>query len=244
MDFAMPKPPVQRQAARPTIAEPQAPAGQNAYDQQLEQGFRDAGGANGWYQTIVRRGQQHGNVAKRDADLAARREVYFQQAYADKIRENQVNNYNNFDVDKYVRGESDQYRRNMAKNVMEGQKNVRGDANSRGMLHSGRRQMAEAQVGSQANMDFNKYQQDLVKNTLAQKQQLAMDPLKGIANASSDDLRRQMEMQQMQQQLQGQQSQIQSGAIGMIGEGVGKYYGSKTGTPPGSASDQNIGGAR
>ncbi len=189
-------------------------------------------------------GMSYKDSAALDSRLADYKNNIYQQHYADAIRKNQVDNYNNFDVDRYVKGESDVARRNMARNVMDSQKTVRGNANANGMLFSGHRQMGEAQVGQQANLDFQKYQQDLVKNAMAQKQQLAIDPLKGQAGASAADLQRQLQIQQMQQGQNQQQAQLAGAGLGLIGSGVGSYYGSKTPgktTPTTDASTYNDG---
>ncbi len=171
------------------------------------------------------------SVRKGRVSYATARENSLQNFYKDRLKQNQIQNYNNFDVDKYVKGESDVARRNMARNVMDSQKTIKGNANSSGMLFSGRRQMGEALVGQQANLDFQKYQQDLIGNTLKQKQQLAADPLQGIANQSSADLARSLQMQQIQSGLQQQTGQLMNSGIGLIGSGLGSYYGNKNAAP-------------
>lgn len=155
------------------------------------------------------------------------KEQYLQNWYRDKIKQNQVNAYNAFDPDKYIKSNADIYRRNLADQVVGAKKQVRGNENSRGMLFSGRRQNEEGQVGIQADQNFQQYQQQLVQDALQKKQQLAADPLQGIAGGSAADLQRALQSQQMQQQLQGQQSQFIGSGLGLIGQGIGSYYGSK-----------------
>lgn len=155
------------------------------------------------------------------------RENSLQNYYRNQLKQNATNNYNNFNVDDYVHGETGAARRNMANNVMNSQKTIRGNANSAGMLFSGRRQMGEAMVGQQANQDFQKYQQDLVQDALSKKQQLAQSVTNPIAAQNSADLGRQLQQQQMAAAANQQQSQLAGAGLGLIGQGVGGYYGNQ-----------------
>ncbi len=232
-----------RMPGAPITYQPVAQTGTSQFDRDLDQKWQNS------RNSYVSKHSGSGGLDRMSSDqldhtLAAQKEKMYQSNYAQQIKKNQIDNYNNFDVDRYVRGESDVARRNMARNVMDSQRTIRGDANASGMLFSGHRQAAEAGVGQQANMDFQKYQQDLVKNAMDQKQQLAMNPLKGMAGASAADLQRQMQVQQMQQGLQGQQGQLAGAGLGLIGTGIGQAYGNQSPKeqliiPGGSATSPN-----
>jgi hypothetical protein len=103
------------------------------------------------------------------------------------------------------------------------------------MLFSGHRQMAEGQVGNEADSNFQQYQTQLVQDALNKKQQLAANPLAGAANSSAADLARLAQTQSLQQQLNSQNSQFMGSGLGLIGQGIGNYYGNKNnnnlGTP-------------
>lgn len=165
-----------------------------------------------------------------------RKEQYLQDWYKNKIKQNQVNAYNAFDVDNYVKQNSDIYRRNLADQFMQGKKQIQGNENARGMLFSGHRQNAEGQLGAQTDATFRQYQQDIVKDALAKKQQLAADPLAGIANSSSQDLDRYMQNQELQNGLSDYRSQLLNSGVGLIGKGIGNIAGSRTGSTSGASS--------
>jgi len=155
------------------------------------------------------------------------KEQSLQNYYRDAIKKNQVDAYNAFDPDKYIKNNSDIYRRNLADQVVGARKQVQGADNSRGMLFSGHRQMAEGQIGNQADSNFQQYQQQLVQDALSKKQQLAANPLSQAANASSADLLRLEQTQALQNQLNSQNSQFVGSGLGLIGQGIGTYYGNK-----------------
>jgi hypothetical protein len=118
----------------------------------------------------------------------------------------------------------------MAQNVLNSQKTIRGNANASGMLFSGRRQLGEAMVGQQANQDFQKYQQDLISGALQKKQQLASDAMAPIQASNSADLARQLQASQMAAANSSAQGQLAGAGIGLIGQGLGSYFGSRDNT--------------
>ncbi len=124
----------------------------------------------------------------------------------------------------------DIYRRNLSKEVIGAKNNIRGNANARGMLFSGRRQMGEGIIGNQADAGFQKYQQDLIGEALSKKQQLATNSLNSISSGASADLARSLQAQQMQNANNAQQSQLMNSGIGLIGSGMGQYYGNQSST--------------
>lgn len=167
------------------------------------------------------------SVRKGRISYDARREISLQNYYKNQLKKNATDNYNNFDPEAYAKGETEVARRNMASNVTNSQKTIRGNANASGMLFSGRRQMGEALVGQQADQDFQKYQQDLVSDALNKKQQLATAVTAPIAAQASADLNRQLQQQQLESAANQQQSQLAGAGLGLIGSGVGNYYGQK-----------------
>jgi hypothetical protein len=155
------------------------------------------------------------------------REQSLQNYYKNQLHKNATDNYNNFDPTKYAQGETAVARRNMAQNVMNSQKTIRANASAAGMLHSGRRQMGEALVGQQADQDFQKYQQDLVNSSFQKKQDLAAAMIAPTQAKTSADLNTALQSAQMASAANQQQSQLAGAGLGLLGSGVGNYYGSR-----------------
>lgn len=136
--------------------------------------------------------------------------------YQQSIRKQALDNYNKFNPDEYVKGESDVYRRNLAQQVVQQQKQVQAEQNARGMLNSGRTQKRSAEVTQAANEDFAQKRNELVQNALKQKQALGADPLMGMANQSIANL------QSKYDQLSGSSGTDHSQDYAAIGSGIGQ----------------------
>ena len=135
--------------------------------------------------------------------------------YVNSIRKQALDNYSKFNPDEYVKGESDVYRRNLAQQVVQQQKQVQADQNARGMLNSGRTQKRTAEVNQAANEDYAQKRNELVQSALQQKQRLGLDPLTGLQNANISTL------QDKYNQAANQQTTDHSADYAAIGKGIG-----------------------
>lgn len=152
--------------------------------------------------------------------------------------------YKEFNPVQHIEGESSSLRQKLAQDVQESQRNLRGQAQSAGMLHSGRRQKLESDTATSGEQQFNKAREDLVRGTLAKLQQLEIAPIitklglnQAMANVNS-------QAQQISQATDAARAQLLSGGFELIGRGAGRHFGGREGDDiyanAGSASRQQF----
>lgn len=133
----------------------------------------------------------------------------------------------------YIAQEQSGLQQALGEKMGSARKNLLAEMNKRGLLRSGQRGMGEVDLASQFAGQFEQGRADIYKRAQEQAQKLFTDPtLKGLGyDARSLDVQNQLE--QMKQQQSAARSSLFGGAMGLIGQGIGSYYGNKgTGTTP------------
>lgn len=143
------------------------------------------------------------------------------RAKQDSLIGNQLKNYQDFDLDNYVRGEADLYRNRLAQTVANQQKQVAGGANSRGMLFSGQRMKAQGDVAQGAERDYQAYGNNLIQDALQKRMQMAADPLMAKANIGIANQKQAQGLQDIRNRQSQAQGQLMQAGMGAIGEGMG-----------------------
>jgi len=104
-------------------------------------------------------------------------------------------------------------------------RDIRGSANSRGMLFSGARMGQEGAASNEASSQLASMRGNIIRSALDQANQMYTDPLLAKSNQRNAALRGQQGIQAMQQQYQGQQQAGLNSGMGLIGQGLGSYLG-------------------
>jgi hypothetical protein len=131
----------------------------------------------------------------------------------------------------YIEGETSGLRQALGEKMGSARKNLLADMNRRGLLRSGQRGQGEVDLASQFAGQFEQGRADIYKNAQAKAQELFTNPaLRGLGyDARNLDV--QNRLLQMKENEGAARSQLFGGAMGLIGEGIGNYYGNKTPVP-------------
>ncbi len=147
-----------------------------------------------------------------------------------QIIQNQMN-----EADKYtqnlgsnINSEVDAARRQLQQKLTGAQANVRGNANARGMFQSGRRVKQEGDLLNQAGGELADARGNIVNKAVKTSQDMYARPLGGGINNNVKALQAQQESDAIQNNYNRERAGVISGGAGLIGGGVGSYYGSKS----------------
>jgi hypothetical protein len=131
----------------------------------------------------------------------------------------------------YIEGETSGLRQALGEKMGAARKNLLAEMNKRGLLRSGQKAQGEVDLASQFAGQFEQGRADIYKNAQQKAQELFTNPaLRGLGyDARNLDV--QNRLLQMKEGENSARSQLFGGAMGLIGEGIGNYYGSKNKVP-------------
>lgn len=134
---------------------------------------------------------------------------------------NQLLNAKNFDINDYVTGEAGALRRQLAQDVAMGRRNVKAEANARGMLNSGQRLFNEGTVARTGEEAYQSGTNDMLRGATQLQQTLNLNPAMSAANLKMALQRQQQALDQIELAKQNARAQLFAGSMGMVGQGLG-----------------------
>jgi hypothetical protein len=110
------------------------------------------------------------------------------------------------------------------------------------MLHSGKRQKAEADTSIQGQAAFKTGADSIVQGAMAKKRALELAPVLTKLGYNAAVQRQQSDAQQISDQTAQQRQQLMGAGFGLIGTGIGTYYGQRNTNPDYSTRQTGGGG--
>ena len=139
-------------------------------------------------------------------------------------------------LDNYIAGETSSLQQSLQAQMDQKRKGMLAEMNRRGLLMSGQRGLQEANIASDTASEFEKGRADIYKGAQEKAQQLFTDP--ALKNSQYEGQLQDVKnrLQQMRDSQKDARSQLFGSAAGLIGQGIGNYYGSKSSTPSTSST--------
>jgi hypothetical protein len=134
---------------------------------------------------------------------------------------NQLKAAQDFDVNKYVQGETSALRQNLAQQLSGAQKNLRANESARGMLFSGRRQAGEAGLTREASGKMQQGATEIAQNALQKQQALYAQPLLSKINLGMALQRQAASLNDIKAAESAARQQLIGSGMAAIGSGIG-----------------------
>jgi hypothetical protein len=129
----------------------------------------------------------------------------------------------------YVGQESSGLQQALMEKAGAAKKNLLGEFNRRGLLRSGQRGLGEANLQADFGSQFESGRADIYQKAQDKAQQMFLNPAMGGLDAQMRALGVQSNMQQIKDQQSAARANLFGGAMGMIGGGLGSYFGGAPG---------------
>lgn len=127
----------------------------------------------------------------------------------------------------YISGQAQSLRRGISQQLADTRGQIQGGANARGMLFSGQRMKQEGRASESAGQQYAQGLSDIVRQSEQELLGMQADPMRSIANVNEAGMQQQSELARAQEARRAAAAQMTGQYAGMIGSGIGRYYGGK-----------------
>lgn len=150
------------------------------------------------------------------------------------LLQNQLKTADEFrrNLPQYISEEAGTLKKSLASQLAEARGQIKANENARGMLYSGRRQKSEGQAGLRAQAAYTQGVGDISSAAEKASSAMAANPLKSQANLQEAQQAQNQYLADSARARQSAAQNLQAGYMGMIGQGIGSYYGSKDSKTP------------
>lgn len=130
-----------------------------------------------------------------------------------------------------INQEVGQARSQLATQLAQGRRSLKGAENARGMLFSGRRIKGEGDLAADAAGQLAQVRGETIRKVLGQEQELHAKPVAARLGVSAAEAEQRGALEQMKQGLQSQRQGYLNQGIGTAAYGAGSLYGGKKPQP-------------